>query len=121
HELTMSDVYRDKTDPSVYVRLPLKERPGESLVVWTTTPWTLPAHGAPATAPPWPLPPNVPAPVKPDAEYVLRENGDWVARERYPNEVAVRAVKGEDLVGLSYDGAVDDLPRVSGTEPRVRP
>jgi isoleucyl-tRNA synthetase len=107
HELTMSDVYRDKTDPSVYVRLPLKERPGESLVVWTTTPWTLPA--------------NVAAAVKPDAEYVLRENGDWVARERYPNEVAVRAVKGEDLVGLSYDGPFDDLPGVSGTEHRVIP
>ncbi|HXV02542.1 MAG TPA: isoleucine--tRNA ligase [Gaiellaceae bacterium] len=107
HELTMSDVYRDKTDPSVYVRLPLKERHGESLVVWTTTPWTLPA--------------NVAAAVKPDAEYVLRENGDWVARELYPDEVAVQTVKGEDLVGLTYDGPFDDLPGVSGTEHRVIP
>jgi isoleucyl-tRNA synthetase len=107
HELTMSDVYRDKTDPSVYVRLPLKERHGESLVVWTTTPWTLPA--------------NVAAAVKPDAEYVLRENGDWVARELYPDEIAVQTVKGEDLVGLTYDGPFDDLPGVSGTEHRVIP
>src|SRR5215211_2116181 len=65
HELTQSDVYRDKTDPSVYVRLPLVDRPGESLVVWTTTPWTLPA--------------NVAAAVKPDAEYILRESGEWGA------------------------------------------
>src|SRR5215212_6448813 len=44
HELTQSDVYRDKTDPSIYVRLPLVDRPGASLVVWTTTRWTLPAN-----------------------------------------------------------------------------
>src|SRR6186713_1656274 len=34
--------YFDKTDPSLFVRLPLLDRPGESLAVWTTTPWTLP-------------------------------------------------------------------------------
>jgi isoleucyl-tRNA synthetase len=107
HELTMSDVYRDKTDPSVFVRLPLKERPGESLVVWTTTPWTLPA--------------NVAAAVKPDADYVLHENGDWVARERYPDDIAVRTVKGEELVGLTYEGPFDDLPGAQGTDHRVIP
>jgi isoleucyl-tRNA synthetase len=107
HELTMSDVYREKTDPSVFVRLPLTERPGESLVVWTTTPWTLPA--------------NVAAAVKPEAEYVLRENGDWVARELYPEEVPVRTVRGEELVGLTYEGPFDDLPEVMGTEHRVIP
>src|SRR5437870_8735189 len=84
HELTQSDVYRDKSDPSLYVRLPLREREGESLVVWTTTPWTLPA--------------NVAAAVKPDAEYILRESGEWVARERYPDEHAVTTRRGEDLV-----------------------
>ncbi len=105
HELTMGDVYRDKTDPSVYVRLPLRERPGESLVVWTTTPWTLPA--------------NVAAAVKPDADYVLLEDGNWVARNLYPDELAVRTVAGEELVGLSYEGPFDDLPGAAGTEHRV--
>ena len=47
--------YEDRVDPSVYVRLPLRDRAGEALVVWTTTPWTLPA--------------NVAAAVHPDAEY----------------------------------------------------
>src|SRR5205807_563201 len=56
HELTGS--YVDRADPSLYVRLPLKDRRGESLVIWTTTPWTLPA--------------NVAAAVNPDAEYGLR-------------------------------------------------
>jgi len=66
HELSQSGVYQDKTDPSLFVRLPLRDRPGEALVVWTTTPWTLPA--------------NVAAAVKPDAEYILQENGEWVVR-----------------------------------------
>src|SRR5262249_57157151 len=44
HELIGS--YVDRADPSLYVRLPVKGRPGESLVIWTTTPWTLPAHVA---------------------------------------------------------------------------
>jgi isoleucyl-tRNA synthetase len=107
HELTMSDVYRDKTDPSIFVRLPLREQKGESLVVWTTTPWTLPA--------------NVAAAVKPDADYALLEDGSWVARERYPDDLAVRTVKGEELVGLSYAGPFDHLPGAEGTDHRVIP
>jgi isoleucyl-tRNA synthetase len=106
HELTMSDVYREKTDPSIYVRLPLRDRKGESLVVWTTTPWTLPA--------------NVAAAVKPDADYILRENGEWVARARYPDDRALRTVAGEELVGLAYEGPFDQLPGAA-VEHRVIP
>ena len=40
--------YREVADPSVYVRFPLLDKQGretdESLVVWTTTPWTLPSN-----------------------------------------------------------------------------
>ena len=36
--------YRVVADPSVYVLFPLVDRPGRSLVVWTTTPWTLPSN-----------------------------------------------------------------------------
>src|ERR1700681_3161834 len=46
HELSQSGVYQDRADPSLFVRLKLADRPGESLVVWTTTPWTLPANVA---------------------------------------------------------------------------
>jgi isoleucyl-tRNA synthetase len=35
--------YEDVEDPSVYVKFPLAEREG-SLVIWTTTPWTIPAN-----------------------------------------------------------------------------
>ncbi len=36
--------YRQVADPSVYVTLPLVDQPDTSLVVWTTTPWTLPSN-----------------------------------------------------------------------------
>ena len=44
HEVAQG--YRDATDPSVFVRMPLVDSPGTSLLVWTTTPWTLPANVA---------------------------------------------------------------------------
>lgn len=49
HEVAQG--YQDVTDTSVYVRLPLKDQPGVSLVVWTTTPWTLVANVAVAVNP----------------------------------------------------------------------
>ncbi len=37
--------YKSVDDPSVFVLFPLVEEPSTSLVVWTTTPWTLPSNG----------------------------------------------------------------------------
>src|SRR5206468_5874087 len=51
HELTQAGVYQERADPSLFVRLPLTERRNEYLVVWTTTPWTLPANVAAAVKP----------------------------------------------------------------------
>ena len=42
HEVAQG--YRDTTDPSVTVRLPLEGEERRALLVWTTTPWTLPAN-----------------------------------------------------------------------------
>jgi isoleucyl-tRNA synthetase len=36
--------YNDHVSQSIYVKLPLVGHPGTNLVVWTTTPWTLPAN-----------------------------------------------------------------------------
>jgi isoleucyl-tRNA synthetase len=107
HELTQSGVYQERSDPSLFVRFPLLDREGESVVVWTTTPWTLPA--------------NVAAAVKPDADYGLRENGEWVAAARFPDEKFVRRVKGEELVGLRYRGPFDDLGPGGSIEHTVVP
>src|SRR6187397_378874 len=83
HELHGS--YVERSDPSLYVRFPLLDRQGEALVVWTTTPWTLPA--------------NVAAAVKPDAEYGRLENGHWVAVARDEHGTFVERKQGAELVG----------------------
>jgi isoleucyl-tRNA synthetase len=44
HEVSLG--YETATDPSVFVRLPLVDEPGTSLLIWTTTPWTLPSNVA---------------------------------------------------------------------------
>ena len=49
HELAGS--YVDREDPSLSVRFPLLDRPGQAIVIWTTTPWTLPANVAAAVSP----------------------------------------------------------------------
>src|SRR5205814_425962 len=81
-------------------RFALRGRADQSLVVWTTTPWTLPA--------------NVAAAVKPDAEYGRNDAGEWVAAERYPEEHFEERVRGSELVGLEYDGPFDDLAAQEG-------
>jgi isoleucyl-tRNA synthetase len=50
HEVALG--YEDDVDPSVYVRFPLADGPwaGADLLVWTTTPWTLPSNTAVAVA-----------------------------------------------------------------------
>jgi isoleucyl-tRNA synthetase len=105
HELVGS--YVDRADPSLFVRLPLLDRPGESLVIWTTTPWTLPA--------------NVAAAVNPGARYGRRANGEWVAAGRYPDDVFEETLPGSELVGWRYEGPFDDLAPGSGVEHRVIP
>jgi isoleucyl-tRNA synthetase len=107
HELTQAGVYQERVDPSLFVRFPLTERHGEFLVAWTTTPWTLPA--------------NVAAAVKPDAEYGLRDVGEWVAVNRYPDERFEERRRGSELVGWRYEGPFDTLPPGQAVEHRVIP
>src|SRR6478672_5538491 len=85
--------YEERRDPSLYVRFPLLNRDSEWIVVWTTTPWTLPA--------------NVAAAVHPEEEYGLQENGEWVAIKRYPDETYVQRRPGAELIGWRYAGPFD--------------
>jgi isoleucyl-tRNA synthetase len=117
HELVGS--YVDREDPSLRVRLPLVDRPGEALVIWTTTPWTLPA--------------NVAAAVKPDADYGRLANGDWVGvgvgkaddtddEDEDEDDGQYLEVKtGAELVGWAYQGPFDDLGPGAAVEHRVIP
>ncbi|HKZ15528.1 MAG TPA: isoleucine--tRNA ligase [Solirubrobacterales bacterium] len=101
HEVAQG--YQDVEDASIYVRFPLVERGDESLLVWTTTPWTLPGNAAVAVAP--------------DVEYVRARLEDEVLIvaaplvEKVLGEEAevLERIKGVDLVGQKYRGPVFDL------------
>ncbi|MDR2581262.1 MAG: isoleucine--tRNA ligase [Fibromonadaceae bacterium] len=84
--------YKDRQDPSITLTFPLLERKGESILVWTTTPWTLPSNLAIA--------------VGEDIDYVLID-GYWVAESRanaFFKEAQITAkCKGKDLAGLRYE------------------
>jgi isoleucyl-tRNA synthetase len=107
HELTQAGVYQDRSDPSLFVRFPLLDRKGESIVVWTTTPWTLPA--------------NVAAAVNPDEDYGRREDGEWVAVKLNPDDTFVETLKGDQMIGWPYRGPFDDLEPGSEVAHRVIP
>ena len=97
HEVALG--YEDVEDPSIYVRFPLLDDDA-SLLVWTTTPWTLPGNVAVAVAPEVTY---VRARVgeetvilaEPLVEKVLGEEAEIV--DRFP---------GTDLVGRAYRGPV---------------
>jgi isoleucyl-tRNA synthetase len=108
---------------SVYVRLPLVDRPGEYLLVWTTTPWTLPANVAAAVNPDLTY-----AKVEQDGEFYYlsedvvpklgklrgHEHGEWRVADR---------LKGHEMLGWRYSGPFDDLTawQQAGAEHRVVP
>ena len=108
HEQAGEENYIELRHPSLFVRLPLRGRDNESLVVWTTTPWTLPA--------------NVAAAVKPDAEYGLTREGLWYrVEERLGADAYLKTARGDELVGLEYEGPFDFLPAQEGIVHRVIP
>ena len=107
HELSQAGVHQQREHPSLYVRLPFLDRPGEALVVWTTTPWTLPA--------------NVAAAVDPELEYGRLASGDWVAVASSRTRLYEARTTGSELVGLRYRGPFDDLEPGAQVEHRVIP
>ena len=108
HELSQAGVHQDREDPALTVRLPLLDHPGEALLIWTTTPWTLPA--------------NVAAAVQPGITYGRLPSGDWVSVESQPEDVEFGAIrKGRELVGLRYEGPFDALGPGAAVEHRVIP
>jgi isoleucyl-tRNA synthetase len=88
HEVAQG--YSEVVDPSVFVRFPLTEEPGVSLLGWTTTPWTLLSNAALA--------------VHPDVTY---------ARVRVGSEVLILA---EDLVEPVLGEAAEVVERMPGSE-----
>ncbi len=109
HEVALG--YKEVDDPSVYVRLPLEDEPDTALLIWTTTPWTLPANVAVAAHPDFTY--VKVARQKPDGttEYLI------LAEARVPHvfgkkekvEVVAR-FSGKDLEGRKYRPLYTFLP-----------
>ena len=106
HELRMDDdIYQSRQDPAITVGFKIagggghEELAGAFLLVWTTTPWTLPSNQAVA--------------VNPDVEYVLVRSGNRryllaagrvaaYARELGEEPEILAAYRGADLLGVRY-------------------
>jgi isoleucyl-tRNA synthetase len=106
HELAQG--YEDVVDASVYVRFPVTTGPlpekysGISLLVWTTTPWTLISNTAAA--------------VNADVDYVVAQTADGeylvvadALREKVLGEDSkvLQTIKGRDLEGTGYQRPFD--------------
>ncbi len=129
-QMEMHEGYVFVAHRAVFVRFPLRGRPNENLLVWTTTPWTLTS--------------NVGAAVNPALTYIkvkhrdqffyiakgalacnrLEEDfkrGNWVDgvpklksvgqifKEKGGFEI-VGELKGSEMIGWTYDGPFDEVP-----------
>lgn len=107
HEMLTED-YKETTHDSIYIRYPIKGKKNEFLLVWTTTPWTLPG--------------NVAVAVDAKKDYVVA-SGEVKGNIYYLGERAIKklgltvekTIPGKSLVGLTYESPFDDLPRIKKT------
>ena len=107
HEI-VTEGYQELTHASITLRFPLRGRENESLLVWTTTPWTLSS--------------NVAAAVGPELTYVKVQQGDAVgaAEVFYLSKGTLHMLQGDyqvldelpgkAMAGWTYDGPFDELP-----------
>ena len=123
HEI-VTEGYVEIVHPGLFVKFPIignnggnnggsdGVETGESLLIWTTTPWTLSS--------------NVAAAVHPELTYVKVRNGDdtlYLAKGRLPvlrgDYEVLEEMPGSALTGLRYRGPFDELPAQAGVEHRI--
>ncbi|MGI8486169.1 MAG: isoleucine--tRNA ligase [Thermomicrobiales bacterium] len=111
HEI-VTEGYQDRTHLSIFSAFPLDDEDA-SLLVWTTTPWTLAA--------------NVAAAVNPAITYVkIEQDGRqyYLAKDAVSNaikgdHVVLQELQGKELVGRAYRGPFDELPAAEDLTHRV--
>ena len=116
HEI-LTEEYQDITHKAVYVKYELNQQPATSnqqqfLLVWTTTPWTLPS--------------NVAIAVNPELKYGFwKFNGESLIMEQSRakslgfNQNPQKLANGKELVSLTYEGVFDDLPALKGVKHKI--
>ena len=104
HEILTED-YKEVSHKSVIIKYPVDGRNNTWLLVWTTTPWTLPG--------------NVAVAVDPEKKYVeakkAGENEVYYLIEEAASKLKlqiIKSFKGKELLGLTYKSPFDDLPAV---------
>ncbi|HKZ48917.1 MAG TPA: isoleucine--tRNA ligase, partial [Thermoplasmata archaeon] len=102
--------YADTTDPSVFVKFPLKGRPHESLLIWTTTPWTLPANMAVAVHPQFEYGKvRVGRPGAPDHVWALAQHIPDLMKDAGVSDFeVVDTATGHSMVGWEYEQPFHD-------------
>jgi len=93
--------YTEVVDDSIYVKFPIKDKENEYLVIWTTTPWTLPANMLIAVNPKFEY---AKVRVK-DEVWILAKEKVEVLMEKFGIEdyEILETFKGSDLEYLEYD------------------
>ena len=105
HELALG--YTEVADKSVYVTFPLSDGSGRELVVWTTTPWTLPSNVAVAVNPELEYA-EFTSPAHPGRIFVLAPSREAKATELLGAGTTMGArVTGAQLAGLRYERPFD--------------
>ncbi len=113
HEVAQG--YADRTDPSVTVRFPIVGEKDRSLLVWTTTPWTLVSNVAVAFGPGIPY-----VEVERDGERFVLSRAR--VQELFGDDARIaRDVSAEELAGLTYERPFDLDPSYPETTGRVLP
>lgn len=100
--------YKEVKDKSIYVKFKIVDK-DEYLLVWTTTPWTLPG--------------NVALAVNKELTYVLVEHNSEkyiLAKDRMSvftgDYKIIKEIKGKELIGLKYEPIFDYLKEVENIE-----
>lgn len=116
HEMLTED-YKEAVHESVFFALPVENEDYE-LLVWTTTPWTIPANVAVAVHPLWEYQVWESSSGR---QILILDSGDWEEKIDISERVfkiikdtwkPKRKVKGDELIGKKYRGPFDELPAV---------
>ena len=96
-EVAMDNSYKDVTDPSVFLKFPVKGEKNQFFLAWTTTPWTLPSNFALAVS------------AKDTYVLVAQDGVQYIlAKSRVAsalgtdNLTTLKEFKGSELVGKEY-------------------
>jgi len=100
----VTDSYKNVEDPSIFIKFPVKGENDTYLLVWTTTPWTLPSNVAIAAHP---KEDYVKIEVMTGEKFILAEKRLEILIDLDIGYTVVEKFKGKKLEGMKYLGVVD--------------